>query len=251
MLKASKNPKNWLVLTGIAVIALTLGMFLKLGFSTAGASVNDEIAAQAQQNEVVQEKIPTATASVTEKDQYLPASQSQKVQGIKFTASNFYFQDNHVFVDVCYDLPGNDIWDVNMATLQYGDRATSDFAVNEFFVDLPKDINSKGSRCLKLDFYDIDTKSDLSTLTLIIENIGQIAPAEGHECEGYLNRIKNNPNVSQSGIKVTCDQLPGSSQVKIVKKPSAMSDDDANAILNQAMVGQVNGPWQFTVALNK
>jgi hypothetical protein len=207
--------------------------------------------AQAQQNEVADVIRSTVTPSSTEKPQYLPVTQSQQMQGVEFTASNFHTQDNHVFVDVCYDLPGNDVWDVNMATLQYGDKSTSDFAVNEFFVDVAKDNKQKGSRCLSLDFYGVDPGGNFSTLKLMVGNIGQIPPTEGHECEGYLGRINNNTKVLELGIEVACEQLPYGSQINVMKKPNSMSDEDANTWVAQAMYGQVNGPWEFTVTLNK
>jgi hypothetical protein len=103
------------------------------------------------------------------------------LQGIKFTASNFFTADNHVYADVCYDLPGKDIWDIHAATLQYGQHTTGDFAVSETSIDIAKDGPQNGRRCLRLDFYNLESDPDLSLLTLTIGNTGQIPPMKGHE----------------------------------------------------------------------
>lgn len=252
MLKISEKTTNKiLILITIAVTAFAAGILLRIGFADSKLSANSDMVAQAQENEAVFEKRSTATPSVAQIPNYVPESQTQQTQGINFTASNFYVDSGHVFADVCYDLPGNDVWDINMATLSYGGKSTSNFAVNEISINVANDNQSKGSRCLKLDFYDVEANSDFSTLTLIVGNIGQIAPPEGRECEGYLGRIQASSGISELGIEVTCEQFQGDSQVLLTKKPATMSDEEANALIAQAMYGQVTGPWEFTVTRNK
>ncbi|MCC6568525.1 MAG: hypothetical protein IT315_04750 [Anaerolineales bacterium] len=251
MLKTSKKSNRLVRVVFLAIVAMSLGIFLKLGLGIVGISASDDSVAQAQQNEMFAKQDAVVAPSVIEQPQYVPESQSLQARGLKFTASGFRFQNNHVFVDVCYDLPGNDIWDINMATLQYGDRSTSDFAVNEFFIEIAKDNKSKGSRCLNLDFYNIEPDSDVSTLKLIVGSLGRIPPLEGHECEGYQSRIKASSKISEFGIEVTCNQLQGGTQIVLSKRSESISDEEANALIIQAMYGQVDGPWEFTVTLNK
>lgn len=243
-----------LLIAMAAIFAVSSGAALKLGLvrSDINLGYGDSVV-QAQQNDETGpvEKKPTPTPSVFQESQYLPASQTQQAQGITFTASNFHAEKNHVFVDVCYDLPGKDVWDVNAATLYYGENETGNFAVHETSIDVAKDKPQKRFRCLRLDFYDVKADADLSNLTLVIGNIGQIAPAEGHECEEYLVRINENQKIAEAGIEVICDQSPGGTQIKLVSSGNKLSEEEANQIIVDAMFNQVNGDWTFVVAKNK
>jgi hypothetical protein len=232
------------------MLALSSGILLKFGLSVYGIQSSDSnLVAYAQPN-ITQpahaNKRETPTPSSIQQSQYLPDTQSQSSKGIKITASNFYVENNQVFVDVCYDLPGKDIWDINMAMLEYNGGSTGNFAVNETSIDV-----AQGFRCLRLNFYDIATNADLSKLTLTIGNLGQIPPAEGHECEGYLARINSNEKVKNSGITVVCEQSPSGAQVKLEHKPDNINEEDANQLISEAMFNQVLGNWVFTVEKNK
>lgn len=236
-----------LILT--AIFALATGIALKFGVSKAtGSTLNKEQTVHAQQTDNQHKATPTV--SVMQSAQYLPVSQEQKTNGIKFTVSNFFVENDHVFADVCYDMPGKSVWDINAATLQYGQTATGDFAVNETSITMETDVK-KGYRCLRLDFYNITPNADLSSLTLTIGNIGQIAPMEGFECQEYTARIHSNLKANAAGIKVACEQFPYGVQVRLVEKTSTLSEEEANTIISEAMFNQVNGPWVFTVTQNK
>lgn len=252
---SSKKIPQILLVAMVVVFALSLGAALKSVLTHSNIDLgNGDLVVQAQQSSdearPVEEKT-TPTPPVLQKSQYLPASQTQQAQGITFTASNFHAEKNHVFVDVCYDLPGKDVWDVNAATLYYGENETGNFAVHETSIDVAKDKPQKGFRCLRLDFYDIKADADLSNLTLVIGNIGQIAPAEGHECEEYLVRINENMKITEAGIEVVCDQSPSGTQIKFVSSRNHLSEEDANQIILEAMFNQVNGNWTFMVTKNR
>lgn len=243
------------LITMTAVLALSLGAALKSGLVHSNMNLgNGDLVVQAQQNNDeagLVEKRATPTPSITKETQYLPASQTQQAQGITFTASNFHTEKNHVFVDVCYDLPGKDVWDINAATLYYGQNQTGNFAVNETSIDIAKDKPQNGFRCLRLDFYDVEPDADLSSLTLVIGNIGQIAPSEGHECEEYLVRINENQKIAEAGIEVVCDQSPSGTQIKLVSSRNNLSEEEVNQIISNAMFNQVNGNWTFMVKENR
>ena len=248
-MKTYQSFKFATILIITAVVALATGGILKFGISKiTGTMPNKEQAVHAQQ--VDNQHKPTPTASIIQATQYLPASQEQKTNGIKFTVSNFFVENNHVFTDVCYDLPGKNIWDINAATLQYGQLSTGDFAVSETSITMETDIE-KGYRCLRLDFYNISPNADLSSLTLTVGNIGQISPMEGFECQEYTARIHSNLKAVAAGIKVACEQSPSGVNVQLIEKSSALSENEANIIISEAMFNQVNGPWVFTVTQNK
>lgn len=240
---------NKFALLFLAAGALILGMAVKTSLGYSNIKPSDDLVVQAQQPNTQNE--PTPTPSNAQKPQYLPESQSQNAQGIRFTASNFFVAENHVFVDVCYDLPGKDVWDINAATLQYGALSTGDFAVSETSIDLAQDSLQNGYRCLRLDFYNLEPNSDLSSLTLSIENIGQIPPMEGHECEGYLARINSNARIAEKGIEVVCEQSPYGVQIQLASNPQGVNAEEADRLISEAMFNQVNGPWPFTVTQNK
>lgn len=252
-MKKIHNSLSKLITT--AIVALILGVAFKVGLSIYNFNANNgNLIVYAQPNLpplLPNENKAPPTPSVVQQSQYLPETQSQNSQGIKVTVSNFYVEENHVFVDVCYDLPGKDVWDINTATLEYDGNSTGNFAVNETSIDLALDKPQNGIRCLRLDFYDIQSNSDLSTLTLTIGNLGQIAPMEGRECEGYLARINTNEKIKESEIEVTCEQSPSSAEVKVKNKPDDLSEEEVNALIAEAMFNQVSGNWVFTVTQNK
>ncbi|MEW6285056.1 MAG: hypothetical protein AB1509_02410 [Chloroflexota bacterium] len=240
---------NKFTLLFLAAGALTLGMTIKATLEHSNIEPSGDSVVQAQQPN--NQNKPTPTPSNAQKPQYLPVTQSQNVQGIKFTASNFSAADNHVFVDVCYDLPGKDVWDINAAALQYGSFSTGDFAVSETSIDLAQGRPQNGYRCMRLDFYNLEPNADVSSLTLSIGNIGQIPPMEGHECEGYLARINSNARIAEKGIEAVCEQSPYGVQIKVAKNPQGIPAEEADRLISEAMFNQVNGPWVFTVTQNK
>jgi len=248
-MKIYPNFKFVTLLIITAIVALATSGILKFGVSKViGNMPNEERVAHAQQAD--NQHKPTPTASVLQTAQYLPASQEQETNEIKFTVSNFFVENNHVFADVCYDLPGKNVWDINAATLQYGQNSTNDFAMNETSITMGTDVK-KGYRCFRMDFYNIAPNADFTSLTLTIGNIGQIAPMEGFECQEYTARINSNPKAAAAGIKVACEQSPYGVNIQLTEKSSSVSEDEANSIINEAMFNQVNGPWVFTVIQNK
>ncbi|MBI3243989.1 MAG: hypothetical protein HYZ49_17035 [Chloroflexi bacterium] len=178
-------------------------------------------------------------------------SQIQRINGVEFTASDFYQEAGRVFANVCYQLPGKGVWDINAVTLKYANGETSNLWVHETSIELASANGQPGRRCVTLEFDEIPPQADLSTLSLSIGSIGLIPPLEGHECEEYNARLQNAPSLNKLGIKAQCKQQDGGAQVAIISKPASMSIDDANVTIAKAVSGWIDGPWTFTGSLNK
>jgi hypothetical protein len=197
--------------------------------------------------QVLVNNVEDATSSSTNK-----LTEKKIVNGVGFSASNFRPGQGSVFVDVCYDLPGKGVWDINQAALQYVGGEASDFNVQETSLSIATDDKMKGVRCMTLEFVSIPANADLSSITLEIRAIGMIAPPEGKECEEYNTRKKNaDKKMAEQGIEVSCEQQDGMVQLKINKKPENMSEDKAYQLINKYLNGWTEGPWVFTGSISK
>jgi hypothetical protein len=246
--KMKKSPNYLLLMPVVAVVALLIGATLKISFSKTNIPVNTDVIVKAASGNVSPNQTSPTPMPDNQVPHYAPAMQTVSAKSIKMSVSNFSVENGHVFVDACYDMPGNNVWDINAATLQYGTKSTSDFSVREISISIGKNKNAKGARCLNLDF-QVDPTGDFSNLNLTIGNIGMIAPQEGHECETYQARINDDVSVANSGIKVACEQSPSGSQIRVLAKPISITDDNANKIVFKAMNGEIDGNWKFSVNL--
>lgn len=173
---------------------------------------------------------------------------SQTLNGIEFTISNYRRLANHFFVDVCYDLPGPGVWDINGATLLYGSIKTSNYAFREISLQVATDTAQIGRRCANLDFPEIFTSDESKTFTLDIEWIGLTEPSEGQECEEYMARGKD--VLAQQGIVLQCNAEPGYFGLTVASKPDSMSQAQVDELISTIIFGKIKGPWTFNATVN-
>lgn len=262
-MKAHSSPQkpNLFFTLAIGLAVLLFGIVIKSAFAGTSTPVSEQ-AAKAESEipaefpapieEVLQ--APSAQDGLTgtqpsssplASDENQPAIQvkSQIANDIEFTISNYSRVANHFFVDVCYDLPGPGILDINGATLHYGPIKTSNFVFREISLQKASDTTQIGRRCTNLDFPEIFTSEKSKTFTLSIEWLGLTNPSEGHECEEYLARGKE--TLAQQGIVLQCNTEPGSFSLTVASKPETMSQAQLDDLLSKSIYGVIKGPWTF------
>lgn len=241
-----KQSRNFATFVFLALFVVLVGTIFQFGLNNTSTIIDKDIQTQKHSDQLDTQAKPATSVPAASKAIYLPETQSKVLYGLEFTASNFIVDADQVYVDVCYDLPGKAVWDINQAALEYGSSSTSDFSVQETSIDLAEGKPNNGIRCLKLNFA-VTPGADVSQLTLKIKNIGQVPPAEGKECDEFLSRINANDRVKNAGVEVACEQLEMGSNIKVVSKPAELSEDEANQLINHAMHNLYDGDWVFTV----
>jgi hypothetical protein len=174
----------------------------------------------------------------------------QKIQtnGIEIRLSNYYQSGGHLFVSVCFDQPGTEVWQMGPATLKYANGEVSSFYGHITLNQRGSPDGKIGQQCNTLEFVDLPAGADLSGLNLTIESVLLEAPAEGKECDVYNNRLANSIKLEQQGIKAECVPGAGYSLFRVISKPATMTEDEAQILVSQEAAGFVIGPWIFTMA---
>ncbi|NUM47052.1 MAG: hypothetical protein HUU38_20320 [Anaerolineales bacterium] len=268
---SSPNQKPNLFFTlAISLAVLLFGIVIKSAFADTNTPVSEQVAkaeseisseAPAPVNEVslipsdqktsLADEQPSSPSSTSDENQPVPQVKSQVANGIEFTISNYSRVAYHFYVDVCYDLPGSGILDINEATLLYGPLRTSSFEFREISLQVATEVGQTGRRCANLDFNQITTSETSKTFTLIIGSLSLVLPAEGEECKEYLAR--GEAALAKQGITIQCDQGTefGLFNYGIVSKPDAMSQEQADELLYKTIFGIIEGPWTFNGTVEK
>ncbi|HNB53935.1 MAG TPA: hypothetical protein PK530_18455 [Anaerolineales bacterium] len=253
----SNHKSTFLQTLVIGIVVLFIGIAINLSLSNAQNPVSEQIAkAESETSVILPEPVadtsqksseqgtnPTSAQPAHLNEDLVTDVKSQIANGIEFTISNYSRTANHFSVDVCYDLPGPGIWDINGATLLYGPIKTSNFEFREISLQEASDTTPIGRRCANLDFPEIFTSEKSKTFTLSIEWLGLTNPSEGHECEEYLARGKE--TLAQQGIILQCNAEPSSFGLTVTSKPETMSQAQVDDLLSKIIYGVINGPWTF------
>lgn len=262
---SNQNPNLFFTLA-IGLAVLLFGIVIKSAFAGISSPVSEQVAKAESETtaklpapvEIPSDQGTSLTdeppsASLLTSDETQPATQvkSQVASGIEFTIANYSRVANHFFVEVCYDLPGPDVWDIDSATLLYGPLRISDFEFREISLQVVTEVGQKGHRCANLDFNQITTSETSKTFTLTIGSLSLVPPPEGEECKEYLAR--GGAVLEKQGITIQCDQGTelGLFNLNIVSKPDAMSQEQADKLFYKTVFGIIEGPWTFNGTVEK
>ncbi len=263
---SSSQKPNLFFTLAIGLAVLLFGIVIKSALADTSTPVSEQVA-QAESATTSALPVPVEAVPLAQSDQASlteaqsssaqsesienPATQvkSQVANGIEFTLSNYSRVANHFFVDVCYDLPGPGVWDINGATLLYGPLRTSSLEFREISLQVAPEAGQIGRRCANLDFNQITTSETSKTFTLIIEWLGLTEPPDGEECKEYLAR--GEAALAQHGITLQCDSGPGYFGMAIANKPDQMTQAEAEHLLAKIVYGRIDGPWTFNGTVEK
>ena len=174
--------------------------------------------------------------------------QKQISNGVEFTTSNIYTDKNgDVLADICYTLSGIGVWDINQATIKYINGESSNFEFQETSRKIADTPTGKSERCATIKFSWLPNGATLSSVTLEIHAIALANPQEGHECDEFNVRQQiHEKELSALGLVLSCESSTGQVQMKIVNKPSQMSDEEAQKHIAKYIYGWIDGNWVFT-----
>jgi hypothetical protein len=172
-------------------------------------------------------------------------AQVRQVASIGMSVSNFYLTGGHLFISVCFAAPGTEKWHLGPATLTYANGDLSSFAGHSTLDKVASASDQVGQHCDTLEFQDLPAGADLSRLNLSVQSVFLEAGDEGHECEVASARWAKSANLKQLGITAQCTEYPGYYLFKVITKPAAMTDDEAQNILGREASGMTLGPWNF------
>jgi len=180
--------------------------------------------------------------------------QTQLVNGIQITATNFRIEGRFVKVDVCFEIPDNSdwtLWHTPETALKYKNGEVSHFGFEMLSLTKATPFK-KGMRC-DIVHFEVPSNADLSQVSLNIAAIGA-EPREGEECAPeFVDKLQRLLNERGTGIKISCISQEWSSGLTILSKPEAMSQEAADLAVYSLMeeLITIKGPWVFTFSLNK
>ncbi len=176
----------------------------------------------------------------------LTVADTQTVNAVEMTVSDFYLYQGHIFVSICFVTRGVEAWQLGRTTLSFANGQVNWYTSRPTLDQLGATETQPGQHCETLEFDVLPAGANLSGLSLRVESV-LLAPAEEfHECETYAARWARSERMKQLAIVADCKSVPGSTQVTIKAKPQGMSEEEAQTIAGQKAVGMILGPWFFT-----
>lgn len=230
-----------IILVGAALLA---SFFLNRQSSAEAAQMNAPLATQISKDTLSGvETEPSQNAAVIETP-VQSGTQTQNVNGFKVTASDIRSDGRHLLGALCYNLPNDsDQWMIWKASLQMGEKEISDFETRLISLEKPSAANPAGQRCDQISFL-LPENTDLSSFTVVVYTFGD-QPREGEFCP----RLQKALNEKNSVIQVKCSEESGITNISITDKPSGMSQEEAQQILDSGDWFARPGPWVFTGSL--
>ena len=164
------------------------------------------------------------------------------------SAANLRRDGDKLLVDVCHELPDSEDWMVQDVVLNYSDQGelhqVSMTGTSLISLRLPVTDGEPGQRCDALEF-NVEAPVVVSP-TLDVLSISAY-PREGQSCKVYLEKVQPLLDAQNNGIHLSCEELPGASNMTIDTMPEGMSLDAAQAIVYQIFTDAISiyGPWIF------
>jgi len=180
-----------------------------------------------------------------------------EASGVQITLKSVTVSPSYTIAEFCYpnlavaDLSGNMRADWNWwlqgTTIQFGDEDPILYSKNSYF-SLPEENNGDSSQqCQSLGFA---ATADMQARNISL-SIGTMQAVE--YSAAYMNLLtqKNAVNaLTQQGIKVKFG-WNGKSYWTIIEKPTEMTEEQADQIVENLVWHTIHGPWKFTVDLGE
>lgn len=216
--------------------------------------------------------IPGISAQVLEKFADTEVT-TQMVNGVEMSAANFRSKKNDFYVDVCFQMPDDNDWIYQEVKIQFGNVEIPPYEFTRFesistlsngqrvlttFLGDPPQLVSENIevkdfpdyRCDTLGFH-ISAEMIETDVTLYIGSIGS-TPREGEGCTATRDKVQSILDANDTEIQIDCVQQESGSTTFITSKPSAISQEDAEALVSKAFreVFTITGPWIFTASID-
>jgi len=169
--------------------------------------------------------------------------------GITVTARNVRVERPYLLVDVCFDRPTDDDWNIEEAYLQFDSEQISLTTLGSLCL-YSQPCAGLRTRCDTLGFPlvkpGLDLTSSIEDFTIMIAEF-VVTPQDGEVCtQPFLDRFQRElaSRNAEIAARTECDEF--GYQFLVTGKPSQMTMDQAQAIVwevFQQVVGSRKGPW--------
>jgi hypothetical protein len=224
--KLLNKSADWLWVVGLLVI-LAIAGFVGANYQFASANA---------QGPEVNSSLPDV--SILSQTGDAGTSSKDTVNGIEIEASNFRVESGRLLVDVCFELPSEADWLLDLPFVEIGGETISAWEVNLIDFRYGED----GTPTHRCDWAGIplDEGTEVSTFTLVIPRLETSSP-DNLDCDLAQKKLDQ----AETGIVVECFEGDFTYGYTVVQKPDDMSDEQAYQIAADAFIETLDGPWNL------
>lgn len=165
-----------------------------------------------------------------------PQVHETTANGLTVSASDFYAEAGRIYINLC-------VVDSQSVQRSFG-SAPLDTGVGlvESF-DGHLNTGSGGQACIAYE-YKVDPDVKLSEVSATLNSVGLVPPPEGQECQEYAARSQSSQRLKDLEITVECRPVNGQSPELVVSR-GKVTQEEAELIVTEEVLGVVEGPWAF------
>jgi hypothetical protein len=156
--------------------------------------------------------------------------------------------ENGVEIGVCYPTPDAGDWYPTPGSITYG---TNEIHPDEFeFTSENKaDGANPGTRCVTIRYQVEDAESIKTPIKFTLLGFWAV-PREGSPCADLQTRLDTNWEARTAKLNAKCSENGNGdiSTTLLSYDTTIITSEEAQALLNEIVKGEVNGPWEFTIA---
>lgn len=172
--------------------------------------------------------------------------QTQALNGITVTVTSAKIIGTGIQIGICYSTPDGGDWYQSPGHLFYGTyEILPDEA--EMISEQKADGVNMGKRCENIRYRINDLKSITAPIKFSVLDVFA-EPREVPPCDDFQNRLNTSLAARAKGLKVECNEnSDGSIRATLLDKLSSVSQEDAQKTLDDILLGDITGPWAFTI----
>jgi hypothetical protein len=155
--------------------------------------------------------------------------------------------ESGVEIGVCYPTPDAGDWYPTPGSITYG---TNEIHPDEFeFTSENKaDGANPGTRCVTIRYQVEDVESIKTPIKFTLLGFWAV-PREGSPCADFQTRFDTNWKARTATLNATCTENEnGDISTTLLSHDTSITSEEAQALLDEIVKGEVNGPWEFTIA---
>jgi len=179
----------------------------------------------------------------------VPAAPVKASNGIEVRVDRAWRDGKEVHAEVCFTLPDTSDWSIQNANLQYTGGSVIDFSST--LLSLQETVEGQsGLRCDDLSFFNIPPDADLTNAIITVDAIAAQPRTEDY-CNILMPKIQQTLIERGIAIQLGCVDSNETQVMKILSKPDAMSQEEAEQIVYSDEFYAIKGPWSFVFNLGQ
>lgn len=200
---------------------------------------------QIQASANVSNSTPEVTKQIETKEDPFPLSTT--VNDITVEVEFARIIESGVEIGVCYPTPDTGDWYPTPGSIIYG---TNEIHPDEFeFTSENKaDGANPGTRCVAIRYQVEDVEIIKTPIKFTLLGFWAV-PREGSPCADFQTRFDTNWKARTAKLIATCTENEnGDISTTLLSHDTSITSEEAQALLDEIVKGEVNGPWEFTIA---